>query len=259
MCTYMHKYDLNVTVQISAENLKIPEDKAVLLFQSVRELLMNCLKYASTDKAQVSMDARDGLLHIAVRDQAKGFQLPTAAAADNTANALSSKFGLFSIAERMKALGGSFTLESAPGAGTMARLTLSFTGTTTPPQSPSTTDGAFVTPHNFYRLFRGVRMLSAYCRQPFSTARQPERGTAWRGRTIEAAKKIPLPCLGKTPAGLVRQAVAPIWSPLGLARDIRHTVSNYMSCHSASLPDLSKIRLIFAQAGEAVACAPGWQ
>ena len=125
-----------MTVQILADDLKIPEDRALLIFQSVRELLMNCLKHALTDKAQVIMDARDGLLHIEVRDQGKGFQLPSNAATDNTANALSSKFGLFSIAERMKALGGSFTLDSAPGTGTKARLTLPFTGNGTPP-SPS--------------------------------------------------------------------------------------------------------------------------
>lgn len=138
--TYMHKHNLNVTVQISAENLTIPEEKAILLFQSVRELLMNCLKHASTDNAQIIMDAKDGFLHIEVRDHGKGFQLPSAVA-DSIANLQYSKFGLLSIAERMKTLGGSLTLESAPEAGTMVRLTLPFTGTGTSLQSPSPTDG----------------------------------------------------------------------------------------------------------------------
>jgi signal transduction histidine kinase len=37
---------------------------------------------------------------------------------------LSLKFGLFSIVERMKALGGSFDIQSAPGKGVTAMLTL---------------------------------------------------------------------------------------------------------------------------------------
>src|SRR5262249_56690031 len=44
------------------------------------------------------------------------------------ATGLAAKFGLFSIHERMKALGGSFTIESALGQGTTARLTLPLRG-----------------------------------------------------------------------------------------------------------------------------------
>jgi CheY-like chemotaxis protein len=48
-----------------------------------------------------------------------------AAAADGApTEGISLKFGLFSIRERMKALGGSFELETAPGKGTTALLTL---------------------------------------------------------------------------------------------------------------------------------------
>ena len=41
-----------------------------------------------------------------------------------TSTKLASKFGLFSIRERMNALGGSFEIESAPNQGTTATLTL---------------------------------------------------------------------------------------------------------------------------------------
>ena len=123
---YMRQHDLNVTVHVSDMNMTIPEDQAVLVFQSVRELLMNCRKHASTKDAQVTIDTSDGLLHIEVRDQGRGFELAAAGAAadSNPSNVLSSKFGLFSIGERMKALGGSFEIESVPGAGTSAKLSL---------------------------------------------------------------------------------------------------------------------------------------
>ncbi|MBX3301823.1 MAG: response regulator [Nitrospira sp.] len=126
---YMLRHDLNVTVQISEVDIELPEDQAILMFQSVRELLMNCRKHASTKDAQVMMDMRNGLLHIEVRDQGIGFELAAAAAAadSHTSNVLSSKFGLFSIGERMKALGGLFEIASAPETGTTARLTLPIT------------------------------------------------------------------------------------------------------------------------------------
>jgi len=119
---YMHKHDMAVTVTMMEEPLKLPDDQALLLFQSVRELLMNAWKHAQTDAAEVTMDTQDGRLRIEVRDHGQGFNV--AAAETHPATGLAAKFGLFSIHERMKALGGSFTIESAPGQGTTARLAL---------------------------------------------------------------------------------------------------------------------------------------
>jgi CheY-like chemotaxis protein/anti-sigma regulatory factor (Ser/Thr protein kinase) len=119
---YMQKHDMTVTVTVAEERLKLPDDQALLLFQSVRELLMNAWKHAQTGRAEISMDMEDGRLRIEVRDQGQGFN--PAAAETHRATGLSAKFGLFSIQERMKALGGSFTIESAPGQGTTARLIL---------------------------------------------------------------------------------------------------------------------------------------
>src|SRR5262249_42310547 len=118
---YMQKHDIAVTVTVMDEPLKLPEDQALLLFQSVRELLMNALKQAQTDTAEVVMDQQDGRLRIHVRDHGQGFNV--AAAQTHPVTGLAAKFGLFSIHERMKALGGSFTIESAPGQGTTASLT----------------------------------------------------------------------------------------------------------------------------------------
>ena len=119
---YMQKHDMAVTVTMMEEPLKLPDDQALLLFQSVRELLMNAWKHAQTDTAEVTMDMQDGRLRIEVRDHGQGFNVATAET--HPATGLAAKFGLFSIHERMKALGGSFTIESALGQGTTARLTL---------------------------------------------------------------------------------------------------------------------------------------
>lgn len=124
---YMPKHNVTVTVTVPDEELKLPEDQVALLFQSVRELLINSSKHAGTGEAAVAMEHRDGLLRIEVRDEGVGFDLAVAAAADETSSGgVSSKFGLFSIRERMRALGGSLEIESAPGKGTTATLLLPF-------------------------------------------------------------------------------------------------------------------------------------
>ncbi len=123
----MRRHDLAVTVFLEwNEDVNLAEDRAVLLFQSVRELLMNAAKHAKSGKAAVRLELRDRKVWIEVRDEGAGFDVDAAAAVGehDAADTLSSKFGLFSIRERMKALGGTFDLESAPGRGTTATLSL---------------------------------------------------------------------------------------------------------------------------------------
>lgn len=122
---YMQRHDMAVTVRVPEQEVTLPEDQKTLLFQSVRELLINASKHAGTGKATVTLNQVDGTLRIDVRDDGVGFE-PAAAAAAMPApkGGISSKFGLFSIQERMRALGGFFALQSAPGKGTTATLVL---------------------------------------------------------------------------------------------------------------------------------------
>lgn len=125
LADHMQRQELTVTVDLDqAGHVSLPEDRAVLLFQSVRELLINVAKHGRVKTATVRMTYEDGLLRIIVRDE-NGFDLTAAAVAvSDKPSPLSSKFGLFSIRERMKALGGNFDLQSAPGEGTTATLVL---------------------------------------------------------------------------------------------------------------------------------------
>jgi len=111
-----------LTVQVTVQpglTVTLPEDQSVLVFQSIRELLINVAKHARIDQAMVQMEQHEGRLAIAVIDEGLGSDQASAPAAT-----LSSKFGLFSIGERMRALGGTFEFKSTPGKGTTATVTL---------------------------------------------------------------------------------------------------------------------------------------
>ena len=123
----MRKRNQVVTVVTSnLDEIRLPEDQMALLFLSVRELLINSWKYAETEQATVTVEQSDAALRIVVSDQGRGFDpaAVAAAAAGIPNGGLSSKFGLFSIQERMRALSGSFDIQSTPGHGTRATLTL---------------------------------------------------------------------------------------------------------------------------------------
>jgi signal transduction histidine kinase len=114
----MRQHGLVVSLQTSLEALQLPENEAIPLFQSIRELLTNVVKHAQSEEAIVSLDLNMGTLRIEVRDNGVGFD-PVAVKKQDFL-----KFGLFSIGERMQALGGTFEVESTPGHGTIAKLTL---------------------------------------------------------------------------------------------------------------------------------------
>ncbi len=117
----MKRFELTGTVQIQTpEELGLSEDRAILLFQSTRELLINSAKHAEANEAVIRLTQEDGTLRLVVQDQGIGFD-PTVAQQSG-----SSKFGLLSIRERMHAMGGRWEIHSASGKGTTAILSLPY-------------------------------------------------------------------------------------------------------------------------------------
>lgn len=126
LATQMRRYDLDVRVDLDqVDECAIPLSCAVLLFRSVRELLINTAKHAAVNQASIRLTCDKGLLQIVVRDESgfdlTGSQGPPPA---ETGSVLSSMIGLLTIRERMKALNGRFDLASAPKEGTTATLTI---------------------------------------------------------------------------------------------------------------------------------------
>jgi signal transduction histidine kinase len=121
----MIQRDLKVSLELGTEHLALPEDQAMLLFQSVRELLMNIVKHASAEQARITVKEEEGWLSITVADQGRGFSPSDSIQAAGSTGIPG--FGLFSIRERMLALGGRFELRSQPGRGTEATLTAPLT------------------------------------------------------------------------------------------------------------------------------------
>jgi PAS domain S-box-containing protein len=147
LADHMRQRDLSVSLDLDTDALVLPEDQAVLVFQSVRELLMNVLKHSETKEAFLTMRGSAGTLSITITDQGVGFD----AAADKAGGG--SGFGLFSIRERMFALGGHFHIVSAPGQGTTATLRL-------PLAKPETLSAESVMPNSEPAVFEAPVALT---------------------------------------------------------------------------------------------------
>jgi signal transduction histidine kinase len=92
----------------------------VLLYKLIRELLINVVKHAAVDRANVSIHVDSShTLVIRVQDGGRGFDTALA-----THNGTSAHFGLKHIRERMTVMGGGYHLDSTIGRGTTISLSL---------------------------------------------------------------------------------------------------------------------------------------
>jgi len=114
------KHGTQVTIEDDGQELSLPPELRGLLFESVRELIMNALKHAGPCEIRVFSSCRDGMLAIRVTDNGKGFD----PSAEEPATDSHGGFGTFSIRQRIEGLGGELEIASAPGKGTTATIRL---------------------------------------------------------------------------------------------------------------------------------------
>lgn len=111
-------HNLRIEFASDRDPRSLPEDMRILLFQAVRELLVNIVKHARADSVQVSCRSSNAQIVIVVEDDGSGFNPAEKLMQSPDARG----FGLFSIRERLYRLGGEMTVDSAPGRGTRVNL-----------------------------------------------------------------------------------------------------------------------------------------
>ena len=122
---------LRIEVEFSDDGSEklLGEELQVALFQAARELLHNVAKHAQATRVAVSVRRDNGEICVSVADDGAGFDPAEQAQRRGTQRG----FGLFSIRERLRHLGGRAEITSAVGHGTQASLwaPLADTGTST--------------------------------------------------------------------------------------------------------------------------------
>ncbi len=91
----------------------------ILLYRSIRELLMNIAKHANAKNIKVSLERKDNNIHVIVEDDGAGFDISEIDRPDKPKG-----FGLFSIRERIEHTGGNFMIQSARNKGTKTTLSV---------------------------------------------------------------------------------------------------------------------------------------
>jgi len=99
---------------------ELKNDQQVILFQVVRELLINVGKHARASQAKIILSHAGPSLKIQVNDDGVGFDASQIFAPREQ----NSGFGFFSMRERLNYLGGGLEVKSRPGQGSQIILTV---------------------------------------------------------------------------------------------------------------------------------------
>ncbi|MFH1137879.1 MAG: PAS domain S-box protein [Pseudomonadota bacterium] len=109
------EYGLEVDVRDDRAPKPLEDDARVALYRSAKELMINVVKHARAAKMTVDISRKDRDIVIVVRDDGQGFSASQPRKIKS--------FGLFSIREWLKRLGGKIMVESTPGEGSLLTLT----------------------------------------------------------------------------------------------------------------------------------------
>jgi PAS domain S-box-containing protein len=107
---FSEQYAIKVACDCTGIPAKLDNEIALAFFRIVQESLHNIARHSGASDVHVEVTAASGDLTLSVRDNGAGFDVQESKAAPG--------LGLVSMRERMHLIGGEFSIESAPGAGT---------------------------------------------------------------------------------------------------------------------------------------------
>jgi signal transduction histidine kinase len=113
LSVYMRgKDNLQVELHVAADAAAYDLELRVLVFKLIRELLRNVVKHSGVQSAVVTVTQTPSELCVAVEDRGVGFEWQLSLFEPRAEG-----FGLWSVADRVRAAAGEMTVDTAPGRG----------------------------------------------------------------------------------------------------------------------------------------------
>ena len=113
-----HIGDIGLTVHFNAPRRDLSESTIHAILRIVRELSVNAVRHGCAARIRIAGECNGSTIRFSVQDDGSGFDPARAG------GATSGHFGLQGIRERLKTFNGQLEIESAPGKGTKATVTL---------------------------------------------------------------------------------------------------------------------------------------
>ncbi|GAB6171139.1 two-component sensor histidine kinase DegS [Paradesulfitobacterium aromaticivorans] len=116
--SYETKTGIKARLKIEGEEYGLERTVGIAIFRVIQEALQNVRKHAQATTATVEIELNSQDAYLLIADNGKGFDLDLVKTKDFRTVSCISYFGLFSMEQRIKLLGGVFEISSKPGEGT---------------------------------------------------------------------------------------------------------------------------------------------
>jgi signal transduction histidine kinase len=121
--TFMKGFRVETGIRVSlsafAEIEQINGNKRTVLYRVAQEALTNVARHAHASQANVDIQKLDGTVIMKIADNGKGFHT------DRQSNGrIGKRLGLLGMRERLEMVGGTFTVQSTVGKGTIVSVQL---------------------------------------------------------------------------------------------------------------------------------------
>lgn len=136
---FSRRTDLPCRVIVPEEEPELPQDLRSMAYQCARELLTNAHKHAGATEVTLKLDIGPQEMILVVADDGTGFPEDPAAAGDD--DHLPGGFGLFSIGERLRSIGGAMLTDPAADGGARVTLVFPLSGLLAADPDPREADG----------------------------------------------------------------------------------------------------------------------
>jgi signal transduction histidine kinase len=114
----------NLTVEVQAQDLILPDHISVSLFRVAQESVHNVVKHAAASKAVIRLVKHGRMVVLSITDDGRGFDPPGHISGLPRSAEAGSGYGLSGMAERVRLIGGDIKLHSVPGEGTTVEITV---------------------------------------------------------------------------------------------------------------------------------------
>jgi len=117
---FRKEHGLRIDCSDDRQSKPLSSEISILLFQGVRELLVNAMKHAHAQRLTISSRREGSGIMVMVEDDGVGFANLNRSEGELTGSPRS--FGLFGLRERLKYFGGNLVVKSKSGRGTQVTM-----------------------------------------------------------------------------------------------------------------------------------------
>jgi signal transduction histidine kinase len=110
---------VEIDFKSNMENLRLENDKEVVMYRAVCELINNSIQHSGASKIEIELNKHEKFVTLQFYDNGRGFDTSTLSKEDTKG------MGLSNIETRVRTVEGVFILESTPGKGTSALIKMS--------------------------------------------------------------------------------------------------------------------------------------